>query len=105
LNALTTIPAWERYRPALDALKPGCSDEEARYRCGLMVLRDNAQRRLDRDPTGMMRAVWLNASDVFLRSMDGDQLRDCWGALGRMFVASRQLGDVFRALGGDDACG
>ncbi|WP_298690490.1 hypothetical protein [uncultured Sphingomonas sp.] len=31
-----------RYGPVLDGLKPGCSDEERRRRCGILYLRDRA---------------------------------------------------------------
>lgn len=107
MNAPATIPApWERYKPALDALKPGCSDEEARYRCGIMVMRDQALKLTNSDPTGMMRVVWLNASECALQAMSAEQLKDCWGALGQCFTAARQLGRLSDDLsGGEDARG
>jgi hypothetical protein len=107
VNAPTTIAApWERYRPALDSLKPGCGDEEARYRCGLMVMRDQALKFTNADPTGLMRVVWLNASEAALRVMTAEQLKECWGALGQAFTAARRLGKVSDDLiGGSDARG
>jgi len=107
VNAPTTLgaPSWQRYRPALDMLKPGCSEEEARYRCGLMLVRDNAWRRIEADPFGGMRVVWNGAQQAALQPMPIDDLKDCWGAFGRMFLAARQLMDLSDRAGGDDARG
>lgn len=103
MTVQTGLPAWERYRPALAALKPGCSDEEARYRCGLMLMRDHAQRRMDNDPFGTMRVVWLGASSAVTQPMPPEDLREVWGAFGRMFMAGRRLIEIEQRTSGGDA--
>jgi len=101
MNAPTTVTApWERYRAALASLKPGCSDEEARYRCGLMVMRDQALKLTRDDPTGLMRVIWLNASELALQVMSIEQLKECWGSLGQTFTAARQLARLHDDLTG-----
>jgi hypothetical protein len=49
--SLAFSPTVARYVPVLEALRPGCDDEERRHRCGILYLRDRAA-------AGRRRASW-----------------------------------------------
>lgn len=106
MNAPAAVPAWERYKPALASLKPGCGEEETRYRCGLMLMRDQALKLTRDDSTGFMRMIWLNASEAAIAPMSLEQTKDVWGLLGQIFAAARKVAQVSDDLArGDDARG
>ncbi len=104
MNAQTSIEPWEAYRPALEILMPGCGEDEARYRCGLMAARDQAQIYIDQDTTGFMQTIWLNAGEAATARMSTNDLQHCWRAVCRMFLAARHLMTISdRVAGGNGA--
>lgn len=95
---IKAAPAWEKYFPAIDALRPGCSDSERRQRAGLMLLRDMATAgRRTASPEAAMALLTIQniAGEYCLAEIPVGALDACRRALVRIYTGARDLDHVF----------
>lgn len=106
MNAPARIPAgpaWERYIPVVDQLRPGGTDAENRHRAGLLLLRDLAAKRQGTasEAACMVFAVIEEiAHGCALATMSPDQLDVIRLALIRLGTGARELEKVFGGADG-----
>jgi hypothetical protein len=96
-------PHWARYLPQVEMHCPGCSEDEARHRAGLMLLRDLAAvkaRRASDEAAAVLEVVQRVATLRALSALSVPQLDATRRALIRAFTAARDLEEVFGNNGG-----
>lgn len=92
-----TEPAWQKYISAVDALRPGCGEDEKRYRAGMMLLRDmamNGMKRACPDSLPVLQAV-LSSSIIHCTGLEPGRVEECHLALTKLMNAARSMEKAF----------
>lgn len=101
MNAQTTItPAWAKYLPAVQTLKPAASEPELRHRANLMHLRDKATKALETcswEAAHIFRAVVTIAAQHALTDMPPEQIESLRFAVLRTYLSACQVELAFPA--------
>lgn len=96
-------PAWARYIPSVAAFLPGCTEQEARDRAGLMLLRDMASAarvKASWQAEQALVAIENIAREHCLAPMTGEALTATRLALVKLWMGVRRLEEVFGDHGG-----
>lgn len=91
--------AWEKYLPAVEAMRPGCGDDEKRHRAGMMLLRDQAAAGLSRacpDARSVLMTI-VGAASVHCTALAPERVKDCHAALVKLMQAARAVEGAFGA--------